>query len=62
MDISDHLRRALTKYYGLSREEQEAMHEAQRRSWLRGITAKCEHGIADFEQCPKCRSANRGHQ
>lgn len=29
--------------------------EAQRQSWARGMTAKCEHGEMDFEQCPKCR-------
>lgn len=29
--------------------------EAQRQSWVRGMTARCEHGEVDFEQCPKCR-------
>jgi hypothetical protein len=29
--------------------------EAQRQSWVRGMTARCEHGELDFEQCPKCR-------
>lgn len=24
--------------------------EAQRRSWVRGMTARCEHGELDFEQ------------
>lgn len=28
--------------------------EAQRRSWVRGMTARCEHGELDFEQCPEC--------
>lgn len=32
--------------------------EAQRQSWVRGMTASCEHGVVDFEGCPKCR----GHQ
>ena len=31
--------------------------EAQRASWVRGMTARCEHGELDFEQCPKCRAA-----
>jgi hypothetical protein len=31
--------------------------EAQRASWARGMSAKCEHGELDFEQCPKCRAA-----
>lgn len=29
--------------------------EAQRQSWVRGMTARCEHGVVDFEQCPQCR-------
>lgn len=36
--------------------------EAQRQSWARGITARCEHGELDFEQCPEClrqRAAKR---
>jgi len=27
--------------------------EAQRQSWVRGMTARCEHGELDFE--PDCR-------
>lgn len=30
--------------------------EAQRQSWVRGMTARCEHGVVDFEQCSECRS------
>ncbi len=30
--------------------------EAQRKSFVRGMTARCEHGELDFEQCAKCRS------
>lgn len=33
--------------------------EAQRQSWVRGMTARCEHGELDFEQCGKCRSRFR---
>ena len=29
--------------------------EEQRQSWVRGMTARCEHGVVDFEQCPDCR-------
>lgn len=29
--------------------------EEQRQSWVRGMTTGCEHGVLDFEQCPKCR-------
>lgn len=28
--------------------------EAQRRSWVHGMTTPCEHGELDFEQCPEC--------
>lgn len=33
--------------------------EAQRQSWARAMTFKCEHGEADFEQCPECRAQRR---
>jgi hypothetical protein len=29
--------------------------EAQRQSWVRGMTARCEHGELDLEQCGQCR-------
>lgn len=29
--------------------------QAQRESWVRGMTGTCEHGEADFEQCAECR-------
>ena len=32
--------------------------EAQRQSWVRGMTTPCEHGELDFEQCQKCRERN----
>lgn len=35
--------------------EYASMVEAQKASFVRGMTAKCEHGVLDFEQCPKCR-------
>ena len=28
--------------------------EAQRKSFVRGMTARCEHGELDFEQCVEC--------
>lgn len=33
--------------------------EAQRQSWTRAMTARCEHGELDFEQCPKCQQRQR---
>ncbi len=32
---------------------------AQRESWVRGMTARCEHNRVDFEQCPECREKAR---
>ena len=29
--------------------------DAQRASFVRGMTARCEHVELDFEQCPRCR-------
>jgi len=29
--------------------------EEQRLSFVRAFTARCEHGVLDFEQCPNCR-------
>jgi dihydroorotase len=26
----------------------------QRKSWVRGMTTGCEHGVLDFETCPQC--------
>src|SRR5512139_2889813 len=33
--------------------------EQQRMSWVRGMTARCQHGVLDFEQCPDCRARKR---
>lgn len=37
-------------------EDQKAkMREAQKQSFVRGMTTPCEHGALDFEHCDKCR-------
>lgn len=46
---------AKARYEALSPEEKAAHDKAQQESFVRGLTARCEHGILDFEQCPKCR-------
>jgi hypothetical protein len=33
--------------------------DAQRQSWVRDMTAGCEHDEVDSEQCPKCRGRVR---
>jgi hypothetical protein len=36
--------------------------DEQRASWVRGMTARCEHGELDFEQCPECRARRRAER
>jgi len=36
--------------------------EAQRASWVRGMTGRCEHGEVDFEQCQECRKPRNPRQ
>lgn len=38
-----------------SEDELRAHRALQVQSFVRGMTAKCEHGVADFEQCAECR-------
>jgi len=38
-------------------EQRKAHDEAQRASFVRGMTTPCEHGVLDFEQCAECRAA-----
>ena len=54
-DMKDLVAKAQARYDALSPEEKRTHDEAQRQSWVRGMTARCEHGEVDFEQCPKCR-------
>ncbi|HEX9429612.1 MAG TPA: hypothetical protein VF944_04475 [Candidatus Bathyarchaeia archaeon] len=54
-ELEELFRRAKDHVSKMTPEEYMAMIEEQKRSFVRGITAKCEHGVLDFEQCPKCR-------
>lgn len=54
-ELKDLVAKAQARYDAMSPEEKRAHDEAQRRSFVRGMTARCEHGELDFEQCPKCR-------
>ena len=47
---------AQARYLAMTPEQQAAMWEAQRQSWLRSCEP-CEHGMRDWEQCEKCRKA-----
>lgn len=53
--LTDLLRQGRAKMEGMPPAEREAMMQAQRASWVRGMTTPCEHGVVDFEQCPDCR-------
>ena len=63
IDILELLKRAKAAQEAMSPEEWAAMVEAQRQSWLRGM-APCEHGVADWEDCPDCRKplTNQGSE
>lgn len=39
----------------MSPEERRKAYEEQKQSLVRAFTTPCEHGVLDFEQCPKCR-------
>jgi hypothetical protein len=39
----------------MSPEDRRKMYEEQKQSFIRAFTTPCEHGVLDFEQCPKCR-------
>ena len=45
---------AQARFDALRPEQQRAHREAQAASYARSL-APCEHGVADFEQCPECR-------
>ena len=48
--------KAKARMEAMTPEETKAMWEAQRESWVRGMTTPCEHGELDFEQCSECRA------
>ena len=59
MTLSELIERAKQAYAAMTPEEKKAHDDAQRASWVRGMTARCEHGVVDFEQCPNCRTEAR---
>lgn len=56
-DLKDKADQAINRFNALTPEQQKAHRQAQRESWVRGMTATCEHGVKDFEQCADCRAA-----
>lgn len=58
-ELEELLEKAKAQVEAMSPEEYEAMIQAQRESFVRGMMARCEHGLLDFEQCGECRSNHR---
>lgn len=54
-DLEQLIADARAKVAAMTPEQRELMMEAQKKSFVRGMMAGCEHGVLDFEQCPKCR-------
>ena len=57
--LHDRMMAAVADYKAMSPERRKAHDQAQRESWVRSMTARCEHGMADFEQCGECRAAGQ---
>lgn len=55
VSLEDLIRLSKESVSKMTSEEREAMLQEQKKSFVRGMMAKCEHGVLDFEQCPKCR-------
>lgn len=53
-------REAVRRYEAMTPEQRKAHDEAQRASFVRGMTTPCEHGVLDFEQCAECRTRPHG--
>lgn len=58
-DLKELADAARARVEAMSPEDQAAHWEAQRSSFVRGMTTRCEHGELDFEQCPQCRAVAR---
>ncbi len=54
-ELDELLKRAKELFKKVTPEKRAAMMEEQKKSFVRGMMARCEHGVLDFEQCPKCR-------
>ena len=48
--------KAKAAYDAMTPEQKKAHDDAQRESFIRGMTTPCEHGVLDFEQCGDCMS------
>lgn len=55
-ELKDLADAARARVEAMSPEDQAKHWQAQRDSFVRGMSTPCEHGELDFEQCPKCRA------
>ena len=55
-ELNERIKLANERYERMSPEDQAKHWEAQRQSFVRGMTTPCEHGVLDFETCPHCRA------
>ncbi len=53
--------KAKARVDAMSPEEQQRHWDAQKQSFVRGMTTPCEHGMLDFEDCEQCRNLVRNH-
>ena len=60
-DLQKLVDEAMSRFNELSPEEQLALRQAQRESFVRGMNTPCKHGQLDFEQCTKCRECPSCH-
>lgn len=54
-DLEELLKKSKEAVAKMSPEEFANMVEEQKKSFVRAMTTPCEHGVLDFETCPKCR-------
>lgn len=54
-ELDDLITRSKEAVAKMTPAERETMLQEQKKSFVRGMMARCEHGVLDFEQCPKCR-------
>ncbi len=54
-ELDELLKKAKEAVEKMTPEERAAMMEEQKKSFVRGMMARCEHNMLDFETCPKCR-------
>lgn len=60
IDIHHLMEQAKARRAAMKDEDRSAEDAEQRKSFVRGFTTPCEHGMLDFEQCAACRNGEPG--